>query len=329
MARTARQEPRPDQERTNDLFDWIAANDAIYHLGAIREQVSAEWAREQQAQGSGSNSPIFIATAQALYARNLWPYLAEGMRDYHTDPRNTTFLGFLTNLGQREDPTSGWVYDAIICNEGQTGLDPAALAATVFDSLSGAGGDKTGADSIRSGITCARLAAIGGSEASDGGKLAIPPLVLPRATETPPPTPAAGGPAMAAALHGWLIRVGGGDHGVFGRGNRQLDIAVLDYLETGTVTMTRATEPARSARPTLRPRCPRPARFCEPIMSRPHITSRRKPTGPQHRRGGAHPYLPGARREHQLLRRDRGRHRCSRREGLCASQPAPPRSKRR
>ncbi|PPJ32529.1 hypothetical protein C5E45_05465 [Nocardia nova] len=39
----------------------------------------------------------------------------------------------------------------------------------------------------------------------------------------------------AAALHGDLITVDGGDHGTFGRGNTPLDDAVVTYLRTGQV----------------------------------------------------------------------------------------------
>jgi hypothetical protein len=206
--------------------------------------VSAEWTREQQAQGGGT-SLVSAATAVALHIRNLWPYLAEGMRQYRADPTRTTFLNFVAHPGQRTDRTNGWVYDAIVCNEGQLGLDPTALAATLFDGLSGADHNETSAEGIRAGVTCAGWPPSVVRVRPDGGTLATRPLVL--QSDRDPATPAAGGPAVAAAMHGSLIRVGGGDHVVFGRGNPQLDAAVLGYLETGEVTMTRAAEPAISS----------------------------------------------------------------------------------
>jgi hypothetical protein len=42
---------------------------------------------------------------------------------------------------------------------------------------------------------------------------------------------------MAAAMHGSLIRVGGGNHCMYGDPDPQLDAMVLHYLETGEVTM--------------------------------------------------------------------------------------------
>ncbi len=41
------------QNRLNDLFDWIAAHNAIYGLGATRADVYNEWSRQVFAQGSG------------------------------------------------------------------------------------------------------------------------------------------------------------------------------------------------------------------------------------------------------------------------------------
>ena len=51
-----------------------------------------------------------------------------------------------------------------------------------------------------------------------------------------------GGPAMARALNGSLITVEGGDHGTFGRGNKQVDDAVMTYLDTGRVTIDHADQ---------------------------------------------------------------------------------------
>ncbi|MEV6279198.1 alpha/beta hydrolase [Nocardia sp. NPDC051832] len=260
------------------LFDWIAANDAVYQLGATRRAVAGEWARQVDAQGGGwqarldpalggaagalpeaenlppgelsgrvanlvqsvrhpgvSPSPTQAATDAAVYWRNYWPYVAEGMRRYRADPRQTEFLTYLANR-LALDPTSGFVHDAINCNESSTRPDPATAAAMLAEFASGGSYFQFAAQLQRSGMLCSAWPSSARRIRFDGSRLAVRPLIV--QTTADAATPAAGGPAMAAALRGTLMWVDGTDHGSFARYNSVVDQAILHYLGTGEVTHT-------------------------------------------------------------------------------------------
>ncbi|MDP0398085.1 alpha/beta fold hydrolase [Tsukamurella strandjordii] len=73
-----------------------------------------------------------------------------------------------------------------------------------------------------------------------GAGLSTIPLVLQSLKD--PATTALGGQTLAEQLGGKLVTVAGGDHGVFRRGETVLDQAVLQYLATGKVDITTASE---------------------------------------------------------------------------------------
>ncbi|WP_433565780.1 alpha/beta fold hydrolase [Nocardia sp. CA-151230] len=264
-----------------ELFDWIAANDAVYGLGETRNAVAAEWVRQVDAQGggwlarldpalggaggaltapgqtpgtdevsgrianlvqtvrhpSGTTSPTYAAASAAVYSRNLWPYMAEGMRRYRADPQHTEFLTYLTKRTAL-DPTGQWMYDAITCNEDSGAPDPAAVPAAIGDFVSGAGIFAFFSRLQAAGAFCGAWPSSSDRVRIDGAGLSTRPLILQSTRDTA--TPAAGGPAMAAALNGTLVWVDGTDHGSFGRGNPPVDDAVVRYLESGDVTVASA-----------------------------------------------------------------------------------------
>lgn len=261
-----------------ELFDWIAANDAVYQLGTTRNTVAAEWARQVDAQGGGwqarldpalggaagatgestvppelagrianlvqsmrglgaAPSPTQGATNSAVYWRNYWPYLAEGMRRYREDPQQTEFLTYLADR-LRLDPTSGWVHDAITCNESSTRPDPASALAAVSEFASGGSYFQLAAQIQRSGVFCDAWPATTSRIRPDGSRLATHPLIVQTTADSA--TPAAGAPVLAAALGGTSLIVDGTDHGSFARYNPSVDEAILHYLGTGEVTLTRA-----------------------------------------------------------------------------------------
>jgi pimeloyl-ACP methyl ester carboxylesterase len=278
------------QARLDDLFDWIAAHNAVYGLGATRADVYAEWARQVGDQGGGTfarfdpvlggrqaskdaglvgvvgdglhlsdeqrgrvanlvrtvvrpvpgDSPTFAATGVAAYVRKSWPYLAEGMREYRADPHNTRYLDYLTKLAGGGEPTRRWVFTAVTCNENVVAPDRDALRTAASDFLTGAAVFDITAALMRSGMSCNGWRPTTTPVRIDGRGLATSPLILQSEHDTA--TAAPGGAAMAAALGGRLIRVGGGDHGLFGRGDPVLDHAVLRYLETGAVTLTHTAQ---------------------------------------------------------------------------------------
>lgn len=263
------------QTRLNDLFGWIAANNRIYRLGDTANVVAGEWTRQIGVQGGGplrqladllpyrlhlsagqlgrlgevvramadpmgATGLTFNATLTATYARAGWPYLAEGMREYRDNPKSTRFLDYLARLPGGDEPSHHWVFAAITCNENAIPPDPGAVGTALAGLLTGADVFKVTAALLRAGVGCSGWTPLTTPVPLDGSRLAVRPMVLQSAHDTA--TAPAGGPAMAAAMGGHLVRVAGGDHGVFGRGDQRLDDAVLYYLETGVVTIDHAGE---------------------------------------------------------------------------------------
>lgn len=197
-------------------------------------------------------SPTAAATHLVLGARYLWPYLAQGIRDYRDDPGRTEYLTAIRQLITMDDPATLWTYQAVVCNEGGRPLDPAGVTAALGGLLTGTGIADFGAALWRSGVTCAAWPRSATPVRIDGAGLAVRPLLL--QNDRDPQTPAEGGIALAAALDARLLRTPGGDHGALGRRNPIVDDAVLRYLRTGEITVTQAPEaPITTAIPPAEP----------------------------------------------------------------------------
>lgn len=276
--------------RLLDLFDWVAANDAVYHLGATREAVWLEWSKQLTAEGNGlqanvsrelsgegalASSPFAslvadrlhlsaeqigrlanitrlfqftqsltdgttgAATATALYARRFWPYFAQGLAEVRRDPANTRLLTALADAEQRDDAAAA-VFDAITCNENAIPEEPALLPRALGELALGGDFSSAAADFVRAGLLCYGAAPVVTPVRIDASALATRPLLL--QSDRDAATSAVGGAAMAAAVGGHLIRVTGGDHGLFGRGSADLDTAVMRYLTTGEVAIEHAEQ---------------------------------------------------------------------------------------
>lgn len=134
--------------------------------------------------------------------------------------------------------------DAKAAQTGKVDLSylPAALASAgtfLFNAATGADTAYTLSAFMRTlGNT---LAFAGSNRAPDYSvKLATAPLLLQSYFD--PATPYPGAAAMRDAVRGYLISVGGGDHGLFRRGEATVDNAVKQYLKDGTVSVTTAPE---------------------------------------------------------------------------------------
>jgi pimeloyl-ACP methyl ester carboxylesterase len=258
------------QARMDDLFDWIAGHDSVYHLGATRAQVYLVWASQVAAQGGGflaslgpqtsgldgqrwrtanllrsvehpgvSEGPTFVATFTALYSRQFWPYLAQGLQATRGNPRDTRLLHALA-LHAPVDATPGaWVFEAVSCNETRP-PDPAALGTAVGDLATGASSLDFISNLRRGGLSCLGWPPVTAAVYPTGARLATRPLML--QSDHDPATPVAGACRLADVMDARVIRVGGGDHGHFAAGDPTLDAAVVRYLETGTVQLTSAAQ---------------------------------------------------------------------------------------
>ncbi len=188
---------------------------------------------------NASMTPLMRATAVAAYTRKAWPLLAKGLAETKANPDDVATLRQIATL-VGTDPTSGAVFAAITCNENATPARPELIPAAFATIASGGDALDARAQMVRSGISCMgwEPSATPVQVANKG--LAATPLVLQSYHDAA--TKYEGGPAMATAMGGKLIRVEGGDHGVFGRGNAEVDDAVLTYLATGQITIDHAGE---------------------------------------------------------------------------------------
>lgn len=274
------------KQRLDDLFTWIAAHDADYHLGDSPLQVYRTWVRLVSAQGGGwyanltpppvtaadlprqlpdalsavarhganvgaeelakaqnlvralmsggmsAQVPLVSATTVAAYARGFWPALAEAMAAANAHPGDVELM-LEISAAVTTDPTGHAVFEAITCNENAVPARTDAITSAAAIVAAGGNSFDARAELIRSGLACTGWDPVTTPVPVADHGLATSPLILQSRHDAA--TAYAGGPAMAAALHGHLITVEGGDHGTFCRGNAPLDAAVVEYLRTGAV----------------------------------------------------------------------------------------------
>lgn len=199
--------------------------------------------------GLQAKSVLYSLTRQAAPDRNSWPYVAAltaGLRKPQTPPK--TYGKILAN-GQN-------LQSLILCNENQVApqpaLTPAALYANlvVADLFSGAG------LLYQSGLACAGAPPVTRPVKVANKGLAVQPLQIDSVDD--PQTPYGGALVMQRTMRSHLITVGGGDHGQFGRKNKPLDDAIVEYLSTGT-TGLRSAPQAPIVTPLLPPQGARTA----------------------------------------------------------------------
>jgi pimeloyl-ACP methyl ester carboxylesterase len=189
--------------------------------------------------GVSAQVPLLGATTVATYTRTFWPVFARAMADAAADPANVQRLRAIEGATST-DPTGRFVFSAITCNENAVPGRPELLGAAAGTIASGGNAMDARADLVRSGMACGSWKPVTKPVPITGAALRTPPLVLQSRHDAL--TKYEGGPAMAAALGGTLVVVDGGDHGTFGRGNPAVDEAVLTYLRTGKVDITRADQ---------------------------------------------------------------------------------------
>lgn len=195
--------------------------------------------------GGSQDVPLLAATAVASNTRLFWPQFAHAMAAAHADP---TDVAQLVSIGQETtaDPTSRYVFSAITCNENAVPPEPNKMADAMTTLSLGGSALEARADLVRTGLACTGWAPAAKPIKPTGANLRNQPLLLQSLHDAE--TTYDGGVAMAKAMNGNLITVEGGDHGTFGRGNTALDNAVMAYLESGQVTLSRVDQAPLPAR---------------------------------------------------------------------------------
>ncbi|TCO55910.1 alpha/beta fold hydrolase [Actinocrispum wychmicini] len=200
------------------------------------------------------------ATLSATYSRQLWPYLATGLADTNKDAKDTKQLDALSGAAALSGDANLAVQKTITCGEDKKDGTLASLG-YLLDYLGKMGGIflglddalDLGASGARVGMQCTSnpVYATVTQESLSGTKLKVKPLVL--QSKHDGATPYQGGVAMAKKMGGTLATVEGGDHGVFGRGQSEIDSTVMDYLNDATLPKAGTVLPEPDITTDLKP----------------------------------------------------------------------------
>ena len=114
--------------RIRAFFSWIAAHDAVYHLGSTQAQVQQAWSRARAKLGA---HPIAGPTGPMIgpdefddtflvggYTNAVWPGLAAALAAYLRQHDNSPMAGAFQTLGaQNENENLFAVYNAVQCSD--------------------------------------------------------------------------------------------------------------------------------------------------------------------------------------------------------------------
>ncbi|MFI8772872.1 alpha/beta fold hydrolase [Gordonia sp. NPDC062954] len=195
--------------------------------------------------GMQSNSLLLSITRIAAPDRNKWAFVAmriNGRAQPKAEP-DPEVVAILTSLQDLQS--------VIMCNENQMPAQPHQVPASVF--LNGVVADVFDGPGLyyQSGMACAGAPAVTTPVAVTNNHLAVQPLQLQARDD--PQTPYRESLAMHRLMGSHLITVGGGDHAQLGRSHPPLDRAIVEYLRTGTTTVTEVPEPPITASLTTPP----------------------------------------------------------------------------
>lgn len=182
-------------------------------------------------------STVYGLTRDAAPQRDMWPFVAQSIRNGGVDPGGFELSDDLMNeLLQFQA-----MQNVIMCNENQVAPRPWDYPAfLVHNFISGDIFELIGY-TFSSGAACAGAPPVTTPVNVQNAGLEVQPLLV--QSREDPQTPYDGGLRLRDRMGAHLITVGGGDHGAFGKGNSTVDAAVIEYLRTGTVGVTEAPEP--------------------------------------------------------------------------------------
>ncbi|MBB3036485.1 alpha/beta hydrolase [Hoyosella altamirensis] len=181
-------------------------------------------------------STVYGLTREAAPQRDMWPLVAQSIRNGGTDPAAFEMDDVIINeLLQFQA-----MQNVIMCNENQVAARPWDYPAFLAHSfLSGDMFELIGY-TFSSGAACAGAPPVTVPVDVTNKGLAVQPLQL--QSRQDPQTPYTGGLSMSERMGSHLISVDGGDHGAFAKGNGVVDAAVVEYLRTGATDVVTAPE---------------------------------------------------------------------------------------
>ncbi|ADG77767.1 TAP domain protein OS=Tsukamurella paurometabola (strain ATCC 8368 / DSM / CCUG 35730 / CIP 100753 / JCM 10117 / KCTC 9821 / NBRC 16120 / NCIMB 702349 /NCTC 13040) OX=521096 GN=Tpau_1136 PE=4 SV=1 [Tsukamurella paurometabola] len=246
-------------------------------------------------------SNIMLNSTSKMYNRAQWTGLSQQIYGMTVEGKpDSAFPGTSAAIGAGNGTVT--IYDrmgpAVVdasAKAAQTGkIDVSYLPAALISAGGLLFNVVTGADTASSLSAFMRtmgnvMAFAGSNRAPDYSvNLATSPLLLQSYGD--PATPYSGVAAMRDAVRGMLISVGGGDHGLFRRGEATVDNAVKQYLADGTVSVTTAPEAALgpdgkyitpSVRPTATTSAPQPVAVAAAATSSAGAASAASTTAPE------------------------------------------------
>lgn len=189
--------------------------------------------------GAQANSLLLGITRIAAPDRNKWPFVAMRMNG-RARPKaalDPEVVAILTNLQDLQA--------VIMCNENQVPAQPRQGPASMF--MNAVVGDVVDGPGLyyQSGMACAGAPAVTTPVAVTNNHLVVQPLQL--QSRGDPQTPYRESLALQRLMRSHLITVGGGDHAQLGRMHPPLDRAIVEYLRTGTSSVTEVPEPPITA----------------------------------------------------------------------------------
>lgn len=195
--------------------------------------------------GVQANSLLLGITRIAAPDRNKWPFVAmriNGRAQPKAEP-DPEVVAILTSLQDLQS--------VIMCNENQAPAQPQQIPASVY--MNAVVADVFDGPGLyyQSGMACAGAPAVTTPVALANKNLAVQPLQIQARDD--PQTPYREALSMQRLMRSHLITVGGGDHAQLGRSHPPLDGAIVDYLRTGTTSVTSVPEPPITASLTTPP----------------------------------------------------------------------------
>lgn len=179
-------------------------------------------------------STVYGLTRDAAPQRDMWPLVAQSIRNGGAEPIPLPD-GIFDEILQFQA-----MQNVIMCNENQVPPRPADYPAFLAHSFMSGDIFDAIAYTFSSGAACAGAPPVTVPVDVRNTGLDSQPLQI--QSRRDPQTPYDGGLRMAERMGAHLITVDGGDHGAFAKGNAVVDAAVVEYLRTGSTSVTHAPE---------------------------------------------------------------------------------------
>ncbi|MBV2353929.1 alpha/beta hydrolase [Streptomyces sp. J2-1] len=229
----------PLEENLRTWFDWLAAHDATYHLGATRAEVARVWdaqlARVREHPAAGAVGPdewidVFLV---ASYFQQTWPLLGSAFSGWVNSGDGETLKALFSQLAQRGNDNTYAALLAEICTDGPYPADWATWRRD-SDAAHALAPDTTWGNTWFN-APCLNWPARPGTPVTVDGSRVASALLVDGTKDAA--TPFEGSLEVRARYpHSSLIAIDGGlDHGGTLSGNPCVDGAIARYLADGTL----------------------------------------------------------------------------------------------